>query len=73
MRFSLFNTDNKRVLETLVIVATIVKHFELSLPPTESASAESQLRICRKPSVIMMPMVEGKLGAWMGLVVKPLD
>jgi len=61
------------VLEMLVIVVTLVKNFELSLPSAESASADAQLRICRKPSVIMMPMVEGKLGAWMGLVVKPLD
>jgi hypothetical protein len=67
------SNSDKRVLEMLVIVTTIVNHFELSLPPAESASADAQLRICRKPSVIMMPMVEGKLGAWMGLVAKPLN
>ncbi|KAH9958826.1 cytochrome P450 [Russula dissimulans] len=61
------------VLEMLVIVTTMVKHFKLSLPPAESARADKQLRICRKPSVIMMPMVEGKLGVWMGLIIKPLD
>lgn len=63
----------------LVIVTTIVKHFEISLPQetvTDSGgktTTTTQTRICRKPSVIMMPMVEGQIGAWMGLVLKPLD
>jgi hypothetical protein len=55
----------------LVIIATVLKHFELSLPP-DSQSGKG-VRICRKPSVIMMPMAEGQIGAWMGLVVKPLN
>ncbi|KAH9986673.1 cytochrome P450 [Russula compacta] len=67
------------VLEMLVIVTTIVKHFEISLPQETvtgsggETTTTTQTRICRKPSVIMMPMVEGQIGAWMGLVLKPLD
>jgi hypothetical protein len=59
----------KSVLEMLVIVATLVKHFEFSLPADDG----EKTRIHRKPSVIMMPMAEGQLGAWMGLVIKPID
>lgn len=59
------------VLEMLVIVATLVKHFEFSLP--SEREGEKMPRICRKPTVMMMPMAEGHLGPWMGLVVKPLD
>jgi hypothetical protein len=58
----------------LVIVATLVKHFEFSLPADDEKKEKgTRARICRKPSVIMMPMVEGEIGAWMGLVVKPVD
>ena len=58
----------------LVIIATLVKHFEFSLPADgEDETKGKPARICRKPSVIMMPMVEGEIGAWMGLVVKPVD
>ncbi|KAI9440898.1 cytochrome P450 [Lactarius indigo] len=59
------------VFEMLVIVTTLVKHFELSLPAEREG--EKTPRICRKPTVIMMPMVEGQVGPWMGLVVKPLN
>jgi hypothetical protein len=55
----------------LVIVATLVKHFEFSLP--SEREGEKMPRICRKPTVMMMPMAEGHLEPWMGLVVKPLD
>jgi alkylphenol/PAH-inducible cytochrome P450 monooxygenase len=50
----------------LVIVATVLRHFEISLPPAE-------IVVRRKPSIIMMPMAEGQIGAWMGLVIKPLN
>jgi len=60
------------VLEMLTIVATMLKHFELSLP-AKSVETGQQPRIYRRPSVIMMPMAEGQMGAWMGLVIKPLD
>ena len=60
------------VLEMLVVVATLVKHFEFSLPADDEKKG-ARGRICRKPSVIMMPMVEGEIGAWMGLVIKPID
>jgi len=59
------------VLEMLVIVATLLKHFEFSLPA--ESEAEETPKICRKPTVIMMPMMEGHVGAWMGLIVKPLN
>jgi hypothetical protein len=62
----------KSVLEMLVITATLVKHFEFSLP-AEDEKTGTGLRICRKPSVIMTPMVEGQIGAWMGLAIKPID
>lgn len=55
----------------LVVVATLVKHFEFSLP--EEREGEKMPRICRKPTVLMMPMAEGHLGPWVGLVVKPLN
>jgi len=58
----------------LVIIATLVKHFEFSLPADANGEKKGRpARIFRKPSVIMMPMVEGEIGAWMGLVVKPID
>ena len=56
------------VLEMLVIVTTLVKHFEFSLPQEPEGP-----RICRKPTVLMMPMAEGHVGPWMGLVVEPLN
>ncbi|KAH8995128.1 cytochrome P450 [Lactarius hatsudake] len=59
------------VFEMLVIVTTLVKHFEFSLPPEREG--EKTPRICRKPTVLMMPMAEGQVGPWMGLVVKPLN
>ncbi|KAF8259373.1 cytochrome P450 [Lactarius quietus] len=59
------------VLEMLVIVATLVKHFEFSLP--SESEGEKTPRIYRKPTVMMMPMAEGHVGPWMGLVVKPLN
>lgn len=58
------------VLEMLVIVATLVNHFEFSLPPEREGGMTP--RVCRKPTVIMMPMAEGHVGPWMGLIVKPL-
>ena len=61
----------RSILEMLVIVATLVKHFEFSLP--SELEGEKMPQICRKPTVLMMPMAEGYLGPWMGLVVKPLD
>ncbi|KAH9968439.1 cytochrome P450 [Lactifluus volemus] len=54
------------VLEMLVIIATVLRHFEISLPLAE-------IVVRRKPSIIMMPMAEGQIGAWMGLVIKPLN
>ncbi|KAI9458346.1 cytochrome P450 [Lactarius psammicola] len=59
------------VLEMLVIVTTLVKHFEFSLP--SEREGEKTPRVCRKPTVLMMPMAEGHVGPWMGLVVKPLN
>ena len=53
----------------LVIITTVVKHFELSLP----SRGGKEVQIYRKPSVMMMPMAEGQIGAWMGLVLKALN
>ncbi|KAI0297456.1 cytochrome P450 [Multifurca ochricompacta] len=58
------------VLEMLVIISTLIKDFEFSIPLENEKKIE---RIYRKPSVIMMPMAEGRIGAWMGLVIKPLN
>ncbi|KAI0259409.1 cytochrome P450 [Gloeopeniophorella convolvens] len=55
------------VLEMLVIIATLLEHFEFTLPPQSEAT-----RVQRKPTVVMMPMAAGHPGAWMGLVVRPL-
>jgi hypothetical protein len=59
----------------LVIVATLVKHFEFSLPADddEKRGTGTRPRVYRKPTVLMMPMVEGQIGAYMGLVIKPID
>src|SRR5713101_1270177 len=59
--------SQKCVLEMLVMIATMVKHFEFSLP-ADDGKTQTRSRIYRKPTVIIMPMVEGEIGAWMGLV-----
>jgi hypothetical protein len=65
------------VLEMLVIVATLVKHFEFSLPADDDekrgTGTGTRARVCHKPTALMMPMVEGQIGAYMGLVIKPID
>lgn len=54
----------------LVVIVTLLKHFEFSLPVD---GEKPRPRIYRKPTVMMMPMVEDQIGAWMGLVIKPVD
>jgi hypothetical protein len=51
-----------------VIAAALIENFEFSLPPQNEKT-----RIYRKPSGLMMPMAEAGQGAWMGLIVKPID
>lgn len=54
----------------LVVIVTLLKHFEFSLP---ADGEKPRPQVYRRPSVMMMPMVEGQMGAWMGLVIKPID
>jgi len=48
-----------------VIIITLLENFEFSFPPQTE-------KIYRKPGVVMSPSVEGRQGAWIGLVVKSL-
>ena len=50
------------------IAATLLENFEFSLPPQTPETC-----ITRRPLVLMVPMVEGRLYAWMGLRVRCLD
>jgi hypothetical protein len=57
-----------RILEMQVIIVTLLENFEFSLPPQTEKT-----RIYRKPNALMVPSVEGRQGAWLGLVVKSLE
>ncbi|KAI0263473.1 cytochrome P450 [Gloeopeniophorella convolvens] len=56
------------VLEMQLIAVMLLEHFEFSIPPPSEKT-----RIYRKPSGLMMPMVEGEAGVWMGLIIKALN
>ncbi|KAI9446009.1 cytochrome P450 [Lactarius indigo] len=56
------------VLEMQTIIVTLLENFEFSLPPQTE-----ETRIYRKPAGLMKPMVEGRKGGWMGLMVKSLE
>ncbi|KAH9169311.1 cytochrome P450 [Lactarius sanguifluus] len=55
------------ILEIQVITTTLLENFAFSLPPQSEKT-----RIYRKPGGMMIPMVEGEQGCWMGLIVKAL-
>jgi hypothetical protein len=54
-------------MEIQVLATTLLENFAFSLPPQSEKT-----RIYRKPGGMMIPMVEGKQGIWMGLIVKAL-
>jgi len=56
------------VIEMQIIAVALLENFEFSLPPQNEKT-----RIYRKPSRMMVPMVEGDPGAWMGLVIKSVE
>ncbi|KAI0293606.1 cytochrome P450 [Russula brevipes] len=56
------------IIEMQAIAATLLENFEFSLPPKTP-----ETHITRKPLVLMVPMVKGRLYPWMGLKVKCLD
>ncbi|KAF8266543.1 cytochrome P450 [Lactarius quietus] len=56
------------VLQMQIIIVALVENFQISLPPQTEKT-----RIYRKPIGMMIPTVEGRRGAWMGLVVKSLE
>ncbi|KAH9066231.1 cytochrome P450 [Lactarius vividus] len=56
------------VLEMQTIIVTLLENFEFSLPPQTEKT-----RIYRKRFGLMAPVVKGRTGAWMGLVVKSLE
>jgi hypothetical protein len=58
---------NHSVLELQVLTTTLLESFEFSLPQDEKA------RIYRKPGNLMIPMIDGHNGAWLGLNIKALD
>jgi hypothetical protein len=51
-----------------IIIITLLEHFEFALPPQDERT-----KIHRKPTAVMMPMAKGHKGAWMGLLVKPVE
>ena len=51
-----------------IIIVTLVENFELTLPPQTEKT-----RIYGKPYGLMVPMVKGRQGAWMGLGVRSLE
>ncbi|KAN0129558.1 cytochrome P450 [Lactarius tabidus] len=55
------------VMEIQVLATTLLENFAFSLPPQSEKT-----RIYRKPGGMMIPMVEGEQGIWMGLIVKAL-
>jgi hypothetical protein len=57
----------RSVLEMQVIATTLLENFAFSLPPQSEKT-----RIYRKPGGMMIPMVEGEEGSWMGLIIKAL-
>ena len=57
----------RSILEMQVIATTLLENFAFSLPPQSEKT-----RIYRKPGGMMIPMVEGEEGTWMGLVIKAL-
>ena len=57
-RIGLITITPPRILEMQVIATTLLENFEISLPPQNEKT-----RIYRKPSGLMVPMVEGKSGA----------
>ena len=58
----------RSVLEIQVIAITLLENFAFSLPPQSEKT-----RIYRKPSGMMIPMVEDEgLRGWMGLIIKAL-
>ncbi|TFY83783.1 hypothetical protein EWM64_g229 [Hericium alpestre] len=56
------------VIELQAIVSTLLENFEFSMP-----EGDKQKTIMRKPSGIMLPLVEGYHGSWMGLQVCPVQ
>ncbi|EIM91061.1 cytochrome P450 [Stereum hirsutum FP-91666 SS1] len=54
------------VLEMQTMLATLLENFEFALPDNAD-----EMKILRKPTGMMVPMVDGqpRLGAWMGLKV----
>lgn len=57
-----------RILEMQVIIVTLLENFEFTLPPQNENT-----RVYRRPTGLMTPSVEGRRGAWLGLVVKSLE
>jgi hypothetical protein len=57
-----------RVLQMQIMIITLLENFEFALPPQDERT-----KIHRKPTAVMMPMAKGHKGAWMGLLVKPVD
>jgi hypothetical protein len=57
-----------RAIEMQIIAAILLENFEFSLPPPDEMT-----RIYRRAMGLMIPMVKGNRGAWMGLVIKSID
>jgi len=56
------------VIEIQIIAAILLENFEFSLPPPSEMT-----RIYRRARGMMIPMVKGNRGTWMGLFIKSID
>ncbi|KAH9989045.1 cytochrome P450 [Russula compacta] len=65
-----YSSDQARssVLEMQTMIITLLDNFEFSLPPQNE-----ETKIRRRPTHLMVPMVDGRKGAWMGLLVKRVN
>ena len=53
------------VIELQAILASVLEKFEFAMPPDADKHP-----VCRKPTLVMTPIVEGHRGTWLGLTVK---
>lgn len=53
------------VIELQAILASVLEKFEFAMPPDADKHP-----VCRKPTLVMTPIVDGHRGTWLGLSVK---
>ena len=53
------------VIELQAILASVLEKFEFAMPPDADKHP-----VCRKPTLVMTPIVDGHRGTWLGLTIK---